>query len=177
MGHCEDLARDRRIGQYWERQFCLMAARRGLMFTPMQIGRKGSIVAFTLDSTGWNQFTLPDVTIWTAPGQHHEIKHKNPTRRGTFGLEQYRFNALMAFAQETEQQVLYTIHNHDLSGGRDVKTNQIAHWITADVAALDENWSYLWDGPSWVNGEKKIVSQYFWPIGMWRSLIDYWVTE
>lgn len=174
MGHCTNLASDREVGAYWERQFCVMARDNGFMFSPLQIGRDKSAVAYK--GRAWNVLTLPDVVIWTFPGQHHEIKHKNPTRRGEYGLERYRFDALRAFALETEQDVLYTIHNHDLAGGRDVKTNDLAHWFTARIVDLDGQWSGEATLPSWVNGKRKQVPIYFWPQEAWTPLACYWAS-
>lgn len=173
-GHCENLQADRKTGAYWERQFCVLAKQRGLMFTPMQIGRNGSAVAYK--GKGWNTLTLPDVTVWTAPGQHHEIKHKEPNRHGSYGLEQYRFDALMAFSEETEQDVLYTIHDHYLAGGKHVQVNRMEDWRTIRVVALDGAWSWSGPGWSWVNGVKKRVGMYYWSQEMWASLDDYWHT-
>jgi len=172
MGHCTDNGADREIGKFWERQFCLLAMRRGLMFSPMQIGRNGSAVAY--QGPRWKPLTLPDVTVWTAPGQHHEIKHKNPTSHGTFGLERYRLDALLAFARETEQDVMYTIHNHDLAGGRDVQINEVGHWLTVNVLELDGAWSFRGRGWSWVNGKKQEVEICYWPADKWVSLAEYW---
>ncbi len=172
--HCQDLVRDRTLGQYWERQFCKMARDYGFMFTPMQIGRKESVVAYK--GRDWNVYTLPDVTMWTAPGQHHEIKHKNPTRSGEFGLERYRFDALRAFAEETEQGVFYTIHNHDLSGGAQATVNHMAHWLTANVLTLDGRWSVERWMSSWVNGQKRQVSILFWSVELWQPLADLWAS-
>jgi hypothetical protein len=174
MGHCEDLSSDRGLGEYWERQFCKMAARCGFWFTPMQIGRNKSAQAYSRNGQ-WASLTLPDITVWTFPGQHHEIKHKNPTKHGSFGLERYRLNALLEFSEETHQDVMYTIHNHDLSGGRMAKRNDIAHWITVNVKELDGTWTFEGRFPSWVNGSKKKVLQYFWPITYWRPLKSYWL--
>ena len=114
MKQCSNLVADSTLGQYWERQFCCMAANFGFMFSPLQIGRSTSAMAYK--GKAFNCFTLPDITIWTFPGQHHKIKHKNPTHTCEFGLEVYRFDALVAFAQETRQDVMYTIDNHDLAG-------------------------------------------------------------
>lgn len=146
--------------------------RRGLMFSPMQIGRNGSAVAY--QGPHWKPLTLPDVTVWTAPGQHHEIKHKNPTTWGMFGLEEYRLNALLAFTSETEQDVMYTIHNHDLSGGRDAQVNKIEHWLTVNVLDLAGAWKKKTPGFSWVDGQKKTVAICYWPTNMWSSLTEYW---
>jgi hypothetical protein len=170
--HCQNLAADRAIGQYWERQFCIMARDYGFMFSPLQIGRDGSAVAYK--GRAWNTFTLPDVVIWTYPGQHHEIKHKNPMRNGCFGLERYRYEALRAFAAETRQDVFYTIHNHDLSGGRDAKENKIAHWLTVSIVALDKKWTSERRLASWVNGESCDVITYFWPASLWSPLLIAW---
>jgi hypothetical protein len=175
MGHCDDNAGDRKLGQFWEREFCKLATDyKGYMFTPMQIGHDGSIQAFSQTDSKWNHFTLPDVTVWTYPGQHHEIKHKNPTRFDSFGLEAYRFYALHEFAKETKQDVMYTIHNHDLSGGRDAQTNNIAHWMTVDILKLNHAWVFAKKLSSWVNGKEESVLQYFWPTSLWMPLADYW---
>lgn len=170
-----DIQADRQIGKYWEREFCKMAAGHDFLFSPMQIGRNEAVMAYEKNGTAWKRLLLPDVTIWTSPGQHHEIKHKNPTRRGTFGLEVYRFHSLLHFAKETNQDVLYTIHNHDLSGGRDSRINDIGHWITTDVLSLNKTWVFSCELPSWVNGIKEAdVLQYFWPINFWVPLSAYW---
>lgn len=174
MQHCSDNSADRALGAFWERQFCKLAARHGLVFSPMQLGKGDSATAFWLSGQKWNHLTLPDVTVWTAPGQHHEIKHKNPTRSGGFGLEAYRFHALLRFAKVTGQAVLYTIHNHDLSGGRDSAVNDLRHWLTADVRALDGKYTTAHNS-SWVNGAKADgLSLYYWPTRLWQPLGDYW---
>ena len=143
------------------------------MFSPLQIGRPSSAVAYY--GQAWNTFTLPDVTIWSFPGQHHEIKHKNPTRDRCFGLEVYRFDALLAFANETRQDVLYTIHNHDLSGGRDGQWNDIAHWFTAEVRSLETKQRRKTANASYINGQRhESVPTYYWDIGLWSSLDGYW---
>ena len=174
MEHCADNGADRALGEYWEREFCRMAAGLGLSFTPMQIGRKASAQAYLQASTKWRHYTLPDVTVWTHPGQHHEIKHKDPTARNTYGLEVYRFEALMWFAGETEQAVLYTIHNHALSGGREGRLNRIEHWFTVDVRKLNGAWSSQGHVFSYVNGKKRRVPIYYWPMRLWAPLQEYW---
>lgn len=174
--HCVNNSADRELGAYWEKEFCKMAAAFGFVFTPMQIGHGSAICAFGKNDQQWERFLLPDVTVWTYPGQHHEIKHKAPTSRGTFGLEAYRFHALLDFSQETQQDVMYTIHNHNLSGGRASALNDIAHWSTAKISELDKTWIFSGCFPSWINGirEDKIL-QYFWPISLWMPLTEYWL--
>ena len=173
---CKDNGRDRDIGAYWERQFCSMAAGRGFSLTAMQIGRSGSAQWYTLDEKQWNHHVLPDVTVWTCPGQHHEIKHKSPTAYNSYGLEAYRLCALLAFAKETRQDVLYTIHNHALSGGRNAQENSLSHWFTANILSLDGTWAAKApNGTSWVNGVKQTgILIYYWPATMWAPLDEYW---
>lgn len=174
MGHCDDNAKDRRVGAYWERQFCKMAAVRGRSFSPLQLNHSGAAAAYQRTGAKWNKYTLPDVTVWTYPGEHHEIKHKDPTKWGTFGLEVYRYEALKWFATETRQDVMYTIHNHALAGGRDVRQNNIAHWQTVNVLELDGRWTCRRPGYSWVSGEKELVDIYYWSTTLWTPLAEYW---
>lgn len=173
--HCQNLTADRSLGRRWERNFCILAAEYGFMFSPLQIGHNGSAVAYGHDGKKWNRFTLPDVTVWTYPGQHHEIKHKNPTRDGCFGLEVYRFNALVAFAEATRQHVLYTIHNHDLSGGRDGTENSIEHWLTVRIEELVGAHVRKQQLASYVNSHAQNgIGQYFWKVSLWKPLAEYW---
>lgn len=172
--HCQNLGGDRNLGKYWEHQLCTMAGDYGKSFTPMQLDRASSIVAHTKVKN----YTLPDVIIWTAPGEHHEIKHKNPfddwTNGPSYGLEVYRFDALLWFAKETGQNVMYTIHNHDKAGGRDAKENNIEHWETANVLRLNNKWHTCRTGFSWVNGQKKEVDIYYWSVSLWTPLSTFW---
>jgi len=155
-----------------------MAADYGFALTALQIGRTESATWHTKTGKAWSTHVLPDITVWTCPGQHHEIKHKNPNRYGSFGLEVYRFDALMAFAQVTEQDVLYTVHNHDLSGGREARGNALAHWLTIEIRALDRKWAFVSkSGTSYINGRTVPgVPQYYWPAEMWQPLEQYWTT-
>jgi hypothetical protein len=176
--HCANNGADRATGAYWEREFAKMAAEHGKVFSFLQIGRKESAQFYAKPNGNWRHYTLPDVTIWTSPGEHHEIKHKNPVPGwGTFGLEVYRFNALIEFAETTGQDVMYTIHNHDLAGGPDVKQNDVSHWVTVDVTKLQDKWVTEKNGYSYVNGIKKEVPIYYWPQDLWIPLAAYWVLE
>jgi len=181
--HCGDNKGDRKVGARWERNFCVMAAEIGLMFTPLQIGRKDSALAWTREGSTWNSLTLPDVTIWTAPGQHHEIKHKNPTPSNCFGLEVYRFEKLMRFHEETQQDVYYTIHNWEQApGGRDGVDNRMQDWVVASVDTLQKaldngNAELSRRFPSYINGQRHDnVPIYFWPIDLWSPLTGLWTT-
>lgn len=183
---CVDNAKDRDIGEQWEKKFCALAADAGKMFTAHQIGRPQSAMALQrIKGDDWKRLMLPDITVWSAPGQHHEIKHKDAAksgpRRGCFGLEEYRFAALLDFQEELgdEQKVYYTIHRHDWAGGRHVQTNDIRHWVTADVVSLFKliaNKKVLEErGTSWVNGKKtEGVLMYYWLTTYWQPLAAIW---
>lgn len=176
--HCGDLQADRDIGAMWEKKFCVLAAKRhGKSFTAHQIGRTNSAVAFCFDQ-GWNPYTLPDITIWSSPGDHHEIKHKNPTNHGYYGLEDYRLRALKCFADETQQAVQYTIHDWEKAGGRHVTVNREEDWVTANINDLWEatlnGTAYSAFGNSYVAGQTRHVKIWYWPTRLWQPLNCIW---
>lgn len=164
--HCENLQADRQLGAYWEQQFCVLAARFGRFFSAHQLNRTGAACAGGPSAA---YLLLPDITIWSAPGEHHEIKHKAPTPYGSYGLERYRFEALLWFAQITGQRVYYTIHDHSRTGGRNANVNRIEDWVTAEVRALAGQ-EKVARGPSWVDGKKKDVCICYWPTELFRPL-------
>jgi len=178
-----DNGRDRSIGRIWERQFCVLAARYGRSFTPHQWNRETAAQWWC--HWGMNgqihPLLLPDCTIWTAPGEHHEIKHKNATDSGCYGLEVYRLNALVGFRTVTRQPVLYTIHDWQDAGARcssEPMLNKLEHWWTVDVKTLhDDITQHPREAPpfpTWVNGRRESRPGYFWPKTLWRSLADWW---
>lgn len=177
--HCRNLQRDRGLGQYWEQAFGRMALQQGRSFTPHQWRRAESAVAHSLDRSKpdgqrYKSYTLPDITIWSAPGEHHEIKHKNATAAGLFGLERYRFEALLWFARETQQSVYYTIHDHGFTDGPDDKANDINHWLTANVLALDRAQRKEADGYSYIDGVRRLTPILYWSRNNWDSLGALW---
>lgn len=173
--HCVDLQGDRELGEFWERQFCVMAGTYGMVFTPNQLKKQGSASAFQLRDGSWHHWALPDITVWTAPGQHHEVKHKRPTEWGSYGLEAYRLDYLLRFSEITGQDVYYTIHNHALAeGGKFGRKNDIDHWFTCEATLLKERIEREKWGPSWVGGEKKVVPICYWGIRHFRPLKTLW---
>lgn len=184
-----DNAADRKEGEYWERRFCEHAATRDRMFTGNQIGRKTSAHAIYGKPDDWSWLTLPDIVIWSSPGEHHEIKHKNPTRNGRFGLEDYRFDALVRFANEIPQTqgVYYTIHNWELAGGKAVRESYMDHWMTINIRDLelliqsrDSRKAYSQAGETYYNGEMvrqirgRDVLIWYWPSSAWYPLATLW---
>jgi hypothetical protein len=176
--HCGNLAGDRRLGEFWEKRFGQLALRYGKSVTAHQIGRQGSAMAWYFQDGERRTLILPDVTVWSFPGQHHEIKHKNPTKKGWFGLEKYRFDSMRFFQNETMQPVFYTIHNHDRSGGRDGMENHLDHWVSASVSILDGSWTHVEDGEdhpsplntSYCNGKKIHTTMYYWQSSLFIPL-------
>lgn len=131
--------------------------------------------AWHLQNGKYHSFLLPDITLWSAPGEHHEVKHKNPTRSGKFGLEKYRLEALIWFMCETRQNVFYTIHDHSLAGGREVKENRIEDWITVNILDLESSPDREEKrGPTWCNGQRIEAIIYYWPTTCWIPLEDMW---
>lgn len=178
--HCRDNAADREVGARWEREFCVMAAAHGMMFTPHQLPLDGkSASAFGRNTDGsWNRYLLPDVTIWSSPGEHHELKHKNQTADGCYGLEVYRLNSLIRFAEATKQAVYYTIHDWEIAGAsssRDEVQNDIRHWFFADVAELSRRSTKGGMDHSYVNGERRRVEMRYWTAARYfRPLAEIW---
>jgi hypothetical protein len=168
-----DNATDRATGAYWEAEFCRMARDHGKVFTPHQFKHDGPAMFY-----GESNWTLPDITIWSAPGEHHEIKHKRPTAANEFGLERYRLNALIKFANTTGQKVLYTIHDWEAagaSGSQDRVGNNLAHWYAGDIAELcrgatDKRWS-----PTYYNGELHELETWYWTAHRYfKPLTAHW---
>ncbi|MEJ7786663.1 MAG: hypothetical protein WKF96_17820 [Solirubrobacteraceae bacterium] len=176
--HCADNALDRALGETWERNFARLAGEHGLCFTPHQIGRPDeSASAHQRGAHGWQRLLLPDVTVWSAPGEHHEIKHKDATRHGTYGLERYRLEPLVAFALETDQDVLYTIHDWRLAGAsssREAMANRIEHWRTADVLDLAANIDLVAPVWTWRGGRKVREPGCYWSVDRWAPLAARW---
>lgn len=170
--HCADNTGDRALGEYWERQFGVMVVklRKDKLFTPHQWNKRGAAVAYGLRKV----MLLPDVTVWSFPGEHHEIKHKNPTPGGYFGLEEYRIEALCEFARNVAGDVLYTIHDWSLLGDRDDKRNRPADWATARVMELINSIDKQGVGPTYCNGTRTERNIYYWHKRRFTALMDFW---
>jgi hypothetical protein len=177
-----DNGADRALGKRWEEHFCRLARDYGKSFTPQQIGRSEAAPWFAPSGTpSMNRYLLPDVTIWTAPGEHHEIKHKEPTPSGDVGLEVYRYEALLAFRFETAQPVLYTIHNWRHAGAstsRDAMPNRVEDWFTVDIedlaAYVARRQPEPCPFPTYVNGQWERRPGYYWPVTLWSPLASWW---
>ena len=173
---CQNLSVDRASGKYWEREFCVMAYKRGKIFTPHQWQRSESAVAY---GKHFKFLTLPDVTIWSSPGEHHEIKNKNPSKRGYYGLEKYRIDALVEFDKACIGDVLYTIHNWEKAGlknGKQEGENRIEDWFCSLCHELYETPDYKnHNDTSWVNGVQRTdIEIWYWEAERFYPLSSYW---
>jgi hypothetical protein len=167
----------------WEANFCKLAAQHHRSFSPHQFCLRDKAANWYRPEKGQiYPLLLPDTTIWTAPGEHHEIKHKEPTKNWPcYGLEKYRLDALLAFAEETRQSVLYTIHDWRRAGAStssEPMRNCIDDWLTCDVLVLADyiRAEHLTTNPfpTWYGGVPTTKPGYFWPTTLWRPLHWWW---
>jgi hypothetical protein len=170
-----DNASARTLGDTWEQRFCDLAAGYNRSFTRHQYKKSEAANCWVSIDGQHHPYLLPDVTLWSAPGEHHEIKHKNPMPDGYYGLEVYRWKALIWFAKETGQNVMYTIHDHDLAGGPNVNVNKIYHWLTGNVLELDA-YKQLSSWRSFIGGRlsDERVPGYKFHNGLFIPLKMYW---
>lgn len=174
-----ELREDRRLGDLWERNFCRLGAEYGRVLTPNQISSP------THAASAWgapivngivSRYLLPDVVVWSAPGEHHEIKHKNPDRMGCYGLELYRLEALIKWAEVTRQRVYYTIHDWEAAGGKHVTSNCIDHWFTADISEIAGTTTRGGKAWSWRNGRLSLEEMRYWSVRRYFQPLSYlWV--
>lgn len=159
------VADDRNLGAFWEGMFCQLLPR-GTKFVRHQLDKSRSAVKEWIDGNGSIQTTpLPDVTVYHGLGREssHEIKTKNPSRSGQFGLEVYRFEALLQHARDSSGGANYTIHDWGKAGGKHRTENDIGHWITASFLDLEKRDRYSTEYSSWVDGVwTENVPMYFW---------------
>jgi len=172
---CQDIDRDRALGELWEVKFGTIAAQHGATVTANQIGRTRAAKAFFRGSDGrLMPLILPDFALWTFPGQHHEIKHKDKAksgiRRGCYGLERYRFDSLLEFQDRSKQSVYYTIHDHEMAGGKYAKENRLQDWVTAHVSTLDGSWTCAEMGKTWCNGKEEVKEILYWDYTLFSPL-------
>ena len=172
--HCSNLSADRSLGDFWESNFCDLLAD-GCSFVRHQKDRNSGAVFGVVDPGGVIRWSpSPDVTVWWGKGitSHHEVKHKNATSSGLFGLEEYRVNSLKEFMQRVGQDVHYTIHDHDCSGGRNGKENDIKHWVTLSLDALCRDVHDTRPSPTWRNGKRVMEMTYYWHRSCFNTLED-----
>lgn len=131
---------DRKIGEYWEDEFCKMARRYGWEAWPFQ-RRRGATFEFNGKS-----YVCPDVWILRRNDKQYicEIKHKNAAKNGCYGFEQYRQDSMLGLESDYQNQfggveALYVVHNHDAAGGKYNTVNNEAHWHAQRLRFLADN--------------------------------------
>jgi hypothetical protein len=172
--HCGDLSRDRRLGDLWESNFCGLLPD-GCSFIRHQKDRNAGAVFGVVDPGGVIRWSpSPDASVWWGRGitSHHEIKHKNATRSGHFGLEEYRVNSLCEFMQRVGQDVHYTIHDHDCSGGPLSPENDIKHWVTLSLQALLADVDDKRQSPTYRSDRRVMEMTYYWHRSRFNTLED-----
>jgi len=132
---------DRKIGEFWEDEFCKMARRYGWEAWPFQ-RRKGEA---TFEFEG-KRYVCPDVWILRRNEKQYicEVKHKNAAKNGCYGFELYRQDSMLELESDYYNQfgsveALYVVHNHDAAGGKYEKTNNENHWHAQRLRLLSEN--------------------------------------
>lgn len=105
---------DRKLGEYWEDQFCEIARAYKWEAWPFQ-RKKGA--TFT-DQKG-RRYICPDVWILRRGNRQYacEIKHKNQARNGCYGFEKYRADSLIALEADYSNQ-FGNLHSSQLGKSR-----------------------------------------------------------
>ena len=104
---------------------------------------------------------------------HYEIKHKYPSQTNHFGLEQYRFKALLDFAHNTQGRVFYVIHNSRGADNIHEKLNRLDDWSLASAGHLERSISHIAEGFSLVDGRYQRVPICYWRVEAFHPLRDY----
>jgi hypothetical protein len=167
---------DRKVGAFWEGNFCQLLPI-GTKYTRHQLHRTRAAIKEWIGENGKiHTSPLPDVTVFHGLGResNHELKHKNPTSCGQFGLEVYRFEAMLQHATDAFGGANYTIHDWQKNGGKVVLSNDIHHWVTASFLDLKEPDGYSTEWGSWVDGRwTENVPMYFWNQKRFLPLSDF----
>lgn len=167
---CRDLKADRNIGSYWQDRLVQMAVDYGCVAEDKQKGKSNSAVAMSPHGG----LILPDLQlskdgVTIVP----EVKHKDPTRHGQYGYEEYRLRDLIDYATATGLPTIIAIHDHSLAGGRNVLANHIRHWRWQDVLALDVSFDYRAPGTTYFNGEPVVRPIRYWDVSRFMPLTDH----
>lgn len=167
---CRDLQSDRRKGQFWQDQFVDMARSHGCVAEDKQKGKELSAVAVSCDGA----LILPDIQVsklgFTVAV---EVKHKDPTKHGQYGYEEYRLLDLVRYANATGMQAILAIHDHKLAGGRDVTHNRLRDWRWMDVTEMERQHDYAAPGVTYFGGEPVVRQIRYWDTSRFAPLADH----
>lgn len=167
---CRDLKSDRRKGQFWQDQFVDMARSYGCVAEDKQKGKASSAVAVSSDGG----LILPDAQVSKlGVTVAVEVKHKDPTRHGQYGYEEYRLLDLVRYANATGMQVILAIHDHKLAGGRDVTHNRLRDWRWMDVTEMEKQHDYAAPGFTYFQGKPVVRRIRYWDALRFAPLADH----
>jgi len=168
---CRDISADRKIGSYWEGRLIDMAVNEyECVAEPKQRGRIKSAVAMS-PSGG---LILPDVQLSKGGATIvPEVKHKDPTRYGQYGYEEYRLDDLVEYAKATGLQVILAIHDHSLAGGKNVTQNRVRDWRWQDVLVLADRHDFSRPGLTWFAGKKVVRNLLYWDVSRFLPLTTH----
>lgn len=131
---------DRSIGEYWEECLCEIAREYNWEAFLFQ-RQKGATFAH-----GNKQYICPDVWLLKRGERQYacEVKHKRPARNGCYGFEQYRAESLLALSANYSNrfgsvEVLYVVHNWELTGGKYIRQNKEPDWQVQLLSACEAN--------------------------------------
>jgi hypothetical protein len=96
-----------------------------------------------------------------------------------YGLERYRLDALVRFANTTGQPVYYTIHDWEMAGATgstERVANDIRHWWVGDIRNLSRGCTRRSVGPTYYGGNVREVLIWYWSAStLWfRPLAEVW---
>lgn len=137
-GHCQNHQADRTLGEYWEDELVRIARLFGWEAWAFS-RKKGS--TFTDEKN--QRYISPDVWMLRRGAVQYacEVKHKNPTAQGMYGLEVYRADGLVLLGEKYQNEFgrvlpLYVIHDWTNNGNRDSKRNVLDDWVCESIFAL-----------------------------------------
>lgn len=167
---CRDLQSDRQKGQFWQDQFVDMARSHGCVAEDKQKGKESSAVAVSCDGG----LILPDAQVSKlGVTVAVEVKHKDPTKHGQYGYEEYRLLDLVRYANATGMQVILAIHDHKLAGGRDVTHNRLRDWRWMDVTEMEKEHDSCGIGPTYFGGQSVNRKIRYWDVLRFAPLADH----
>lgn len=158
----------RAIGDYWSQQFASM------MNQWFGIHKFDKAPSPVIDLPNGERIILADVMLFERQGENYycEVKHKNPTKWNTYGLEQYRFESLAKLTRWAKGVVLYVIHDYTIPG-RENQRNYLSDWYCVEITKLERVTKFTSWGPSLVAGVTKRVPIHYWGIENWERLSVY----
>lgn len=164
---------DRQLGDSWELKFIAIAELFG-----WKCKHTARLIGPTFEHNG-RRFIAPDVTIQKGSRRYAcEVKHKNPTQSGRYGLEVYRADGLADFEQHYRDKTgrvtsIYVIHDWTDNGTGESSANDIHHWKVQFISVLQNHIFGPYDGPTYYNGQLVEKPINYYSVGMFDPLLKF----